>query len=221
MSLKSLLALACLWISQGSIIISYLIALQFDHPKVESCNPFFQGCLNITDAGIYSPEGYVFRGGMISACAFFIMWWLVSFQHLKPLGCVSLNRASSVLGVVGALLLIMATAVLIPPREAINWDMHVTGAILFFLITFLAQALHLCLCMQKNIKANLARVSLNLKWLSVIVQGTMIIIALTLKAFDSGDEVVNAIEWWLALLIGVYFYSAFYDWQTSKHPTQI
>jgi hypothetical protein len=221
MSLKSLLALACLFLSQGSIIISYLIALQFDHPKVESCNPFFQGCLNITDAGIYSPEGYIFRGGMISACAFFIMWWLVSFQHFKPLSGVFLNKVSCALGVMGALLLIMATAVLIPPREAINWDVHVAGAILFFLITFLAQALHLCLCMRKNIKPHLSRASLNLKWLSVIVQGTMITIALTLKALDSGDETVNAIEWWLALLIGVYFYSAFYHWQTPKRPTDI
>lgn len=220
MSLKSLLALACLFLSQGSIIISYLIALQFDHPKVESCNPFFQGCLNITDAGIYSPEGYVFRGGMISACAFFIMWWFVSYQHFKPLGCVFLNKVSCALGVIGALLLIMATAVLIPPRDAINWDVHVAGAILFFLVTFLAQALHLVLCLQKEIKATLTRISLNIKWATVITQGIMIIIALTLKAFNSGDEIVNAIEWWLALLIGVYFYSAFYDWQTSKKQTE-
>lgn len=220
MSLKSLLALACLFLSQGSIIISYLIALQFDHPKVESCNPFFQGCLNITDAGIYSPGGYVFRGGMISACAFFIMWWFVNYQHFKPLGCVFLNKVSCALGVIGALLLIMATAVLIPPRDAINWDVHVAGAILFFLVTFLAQALHLVLCLQKEIKATLTRISLNIKWATVITQGIMIIIALTLKAFDSGDEIVNAIEWWLALLIGVYFYSAFYDWQTSKKQTE-
>ncbi|MFY0700245.1 MAG: hypothetical protein JXR04_05450 [Bermanella sp.] len=220
MSLKSLLALACLFLSQGSIIISYLIALQFDHPKVESCNPFFQGCLNITDAGIYSPEGYIFRGGMISACAFFIMWWFVSHQHFKPLGSAFLNKVSCALGVIGALLLIMATAVLIPPRDAINWDVHVAGAILFFLVTFLAQALHLVLCLQKEIKATLTRISLNIKWATVITQGIMIIIALTLKALDSGDEIVNAIEWWLALLIGVYFYSAFYDWQTSKKQTE-
>ena len=50
----------------------------------------------------------------------------------------------------------------------------------------------------------------------VITQGVMIAIALTLKAMESGDEIVNAIEWWLALFIGVYFYSAYFDWQTSK-----
>lgn len=216
MSLNPLLALTCLILSQGTILLSYFIALQFDHPKVESCNPFLQGCLNITDAGIYSPEGYVFRGGMIAACAFFIMWWAVSFKHIKTLTRSWLNPASSILGVIGALLLIMATAVLIPPREAINWDVHVAGAILFFLVTFLAQALHLVLCLHKEIKPTLSHISLKIKWAMVITQGVMIAIALTLKAMESGDEIVNAIEWWLALFIGVYFYSAYFDWQTSK-----
>ena len=216
MSLKPLLALTCLILSQGTILLSYIIALQFDHPKVESCNPFLQGCLNITDAGIYSPEGYVFRGGMIAACAFFIMWWAVSFKQIQTLTSTWLNGASSILGIIGALLLIMATAVLIPPREAINWDVHVTGAILFFLVTFLAQVLHLVLCLQKEIKPTLSNMSLKIKWASVMIQGIMIAIALALKALDSGDVIVNAIEWWLALLIGVYFYSAYFDWQSSK-----
>lgn len=213
MSLKPLLALACLIISQGTILISYAIALQFDHPKVESCNPFLQGCLNITDAGIYSPEGYVFRGGMISACVFFIMWWTVSFKALNVKSKSWLNPASSVLGVIGALLLIMATAVLIPPRDTINWDVHVAGAILFFIVTFLAQALHLVLCTRKEIKSSLSAKSLKIKWATVVIQGVMIAVALTFKALDSGDDIVNAIEWWLALLIAVYFYSAYFDWQ--------
>ena len=216
MNLKPILALTCLILSQGTILLSYFIALQFDHPKVESCNPFLQGCLNITDAGIYSPEGYVFRGGMISACAFFIMWWAVSFQYFKATTKHWLNSASSMLGVIGAVLLIIATAVLIPPRDAINWDVHVAGAILFFIVTFVAQALHLALCLRKEIKPNLSNLSLKIKWITVGIQGVMIAVALTFKALDSGDDIVNAIEWWLALLIAVYFFSAYYDWQETK-----
>lgn len=209
MGMKSLLAIACLVISQGSIVVSYLIALQYDHPKVESCMPFLQGCLNITDAGIYSPEGYVFRGGMITACAFFIMWWIVSYKYLKPLSSHALNAASMTLGILGAILLIVATAVLIPPRNAINWDVHVTAAILFFMITFVAQALHLTLCTRREIKSHLTPTSLKIKWVSILSQGSMICIALTLKALDHGDQIVNAIEWWLALFIGLYFFSEY------------
>jgi len=215
MSLKPLLAIACLIISQGTILISYMIALQFDHPKVESCNPFIQGCLNITDAGIYSPEGYVFRGGMISACAFFIMWWAVSFVHIKRISAHWLNTTSSTLGVIGAILLIIATAVLIPPREAINWDVHIAGATLFFLVTFIAQALHLALCLRKEIKPSMSDISIKLKWAAVVLQGLMIALVLILKVLDTGDVIGNAIEWWLALLIGVYFYSTYYDWQKT------
>ncbi len=215
MSLKSLLALTCFILSQGTIVVSYLIALQYDHPKVESCNPFFQGCLNITDAGIYSPEGYVFRGGMIAACAFFIMWWAVSFNALKRHTTSYLNHLASTLGIIGATLLIIATAVLIPPREAINWDVHVSAAILFFLVTFVAQAVHLAMCVTKKVKASLSALSLKIKCASIIIQGVMIIVGLSLKFLDTGDLVVNAIEWWLALLIAVYFASAYDDWKTK------
>jgi hypothetical protein len=153
---------------------------------------------------------------MITACAFFIMWWMVSFKQLKSLSTSWLNPASSVLGVIGALLLIIATAVLIPPRDAINWDVHVAGALLFFIVTFIAQALHLALCLRKEIKPSLSSISLKIKWITVGVQAAMIAVALIFKILDSGDEIVNAIEWWLALLISVYFYSAYYDWQEVK-----
>lgn len=83
MILTRSIALLSFLVSQVTIAISYYIALQYDHPKVESCNPFFDGCLNITDAGIYSPEGFIFRGGMIAACAFFIMWWIASFERIS------------------------------------------------------------------------------------------------------------------------------------------
>lgn len=217
MNLRALLALSCFIISQGTIFISYLIAIQFDHPYVETCMPFLQGCLNITDAGIYSPEGYVFRGGMITACAFFIVWWVVSYQHLKPTSHHLLNLGSTLLGILGAILLIIATAVLIPPREAINWPVHIAGASSFFLVTFVAQALHFMLCLQSNTKQTISDISFRTKLIAVILQSIMIAILLGLKITQSGDLLGNALEWWLALLIAVYFFSGYFDWKEQKN----
>ncbi len=215
MTLKSLLALTCFILSQGTIAISYLVSLQYMHEKVESCNPFIQGCLNITDAGIYSPEGFIFRGGMIAACAFFIMWWAVSFQHINTLlnRTSKLNISSTALGIIGAICLIVATAVLIPPRSVINWDLHTAGAILFFLISFVAQALHCFICYRAEIRHLFLSKSLKAKLINVIIQGLMIATALTLKWLDTGGDIGNAIEWWLALLIALYFLASFWDWQ--------
>ena len=206
------IAIACFITSQATILISYWVALMFDHPKVKSCNPFFEGCLNITDAGIYSPEGYIFRGGMISACVLFIIWWQLSFQLLKSnTHYVNVNRLSNLLGTLGAICLIVATAVLVPPRSAINWDVHVSGAILFFLLSFAGQVCQLFVLTKQSKHMKLTQTSLKIKATIVGLQGLMITTFLILEWLSIGDAIVNAIEWWLALLIGLYYLAAYWD----------
>lgn len=218
MLLNRTVAWICFILSQGTIAISYLVALQYEHTKVLSCNPFFQGCLNITDAGIYSPEGFIFRGGMIAACAFFIMWWMISHEHIHNLlnRTSKLNTTATVLGAIGAILLIIATAVLVPPRDDINWTVHVAGATLFFLVTFAAQAVHIFRLYQADLKPHFSKQSLTAKLVIVLVQALMIITALTIDYLDVWDALKNAIEWWLALLIALYFLTSAWDWKNLE-----
>ena len=217
MLLNRSIAWICFVLSQGTIAISYLVALQYEHAKVVSCNPFFQGCLNITDAGIYSPEGFIFRGGMIAACAFFIMWWMISHEHIHKLLTRSskVSLASSALGGIGAVLLIIATAVLVPPRDDINWTVHVAGATLFFLVSFAAQALHIFRLYKDDLKPHFSKKSLTAKLAIVIIQAIMIVTALTIDYLDVWDALKNAIEWWLALLIALYFLTGIWDWKST------
>ena len=219
MLLNRSIAWICFLLSQGTIAISYLVALQYEHAKVLSCNPFFQGCLNITDAGIYSPEGFIFRGGMIAACAFFIMWWMISHEHIYGLlnRLSKLSLASSGLGIIGAILLIIATAVLVPPRDDINWTVHVAGATLFFLVSFAAQALHIYTLYQADLNLHFSKKSRAVKLGIVIIQAIMIVTALAIDYLDVWGALKNAIEWWLALLIALYFLSSAWDWKTIKN----
>ncbi|EAT12210.1 hypothetical protein HF888_05335 [Bermanella marisrubri] len=211
--------LICLLLSQGTIIISYLISIQFDRPKVETCNPFLQGCLNITDAGIYGLEGFVFRGGMIAACAFFIVWWLMN--HDFSLGLPKwFNRLKTAMGILGSILLIGSTAVLIPPRSAIPWDEHIFFATFFFLITFVAQALDLAGHYLFRAEKQVLTVPLKIKWICVLMQGIMIASVFVLRELDTGDWIGNAIEWWLALLIGIYYASNHGEWKRKLRISQ-
>lgn len=202
----------CLFLSQGTIITSYLISIQFDRPKVETCNPFLQGCLNITDAGIYGLEGFIFRGGMIAACAFFIIWWLMN--HDLSVGLPKwFKRVKAATGVVGSILLIGSTAVLIPPRSAIPWDEHIYFATFFFIVTFFAQALDLAGHYLFDSEKPQLTTSMKIKWICVVTQGLMIATVFVLRELDTGDWISNAIEWWLALLIGVYYASTHTEWK--------
>lgn len=221
MLLNRTVAWLCFLLSQGTIIISYLVALQYDHPLVLSCNPFFQGCLNITDVGIYSPEGFIFRGGMIAACAFFVMWWLTSLefiqqnqQRLSPL-----SVASAALGIIGAILLIIAEAVLVPPREDINWPIHIAGATFFFLITFVAQALHCFMVRNLDfISDKSKRIKLIIVLAQLLMFASYFIAAKSNSGIlggEVGEAVKNAAQWWLALLIALYYLSGILDWKKA------
>ncbi len=216
MNLPQRLAVLCFLVSQGIILISYVISFQLGH--VETCNPFFQGCLNITDAGIQSPEGYWFRGGMIAACALFCVWWAFNHQDLKKqLGKASkLNNASAIVGILGAICLIVATAVLVPERKDINWTVHVAGAVFFFILSFVAQAINTYLLHKTTLKSALSNLSYKGKLYNVVIQGIMIATFLILEFTGGSDLVINAIEWWLAFLIALYFLTGALDWKDKN-----
>ncbi len=221
MNLPQKISVLSFVVSQVIIILSYAISVHFGH--VESCFPYLQGCLNITDAGIYSPEGYVFRGGMITACAFFIVWWGISHQWLK----LQLTdhdkhiKIMSALGVIATIGLIVATAVLIPDRKAIVWTPHVIGAMVFFTVSFAAQALMTYLVYRPEIKSTLSNKSLLAKLIIVAVQGVMIVTFLVLELTDGSEAVRSAIEWWLALLIALYFLTSTWDWKNYTLSSRI
>jgi len=216
MNLPQKISILSFVVSQVVIIVSYIISVQYGH--VDACFPYIQGCLNITDAGIYSPEGYVFRGGMITACAFFIVWWGISHQWLKLQLDNESNkiRLMSALGVIATIGLIVATAVLIPDRKAIAWTPHVIGAMLFFTVSFAAQSLMTYLVHRPEIKQNMSTKSLISKLVIVAVQGIMIAVFLYLELTDGSESIRSAIEWWLALLIALYFLTATWDWKGYK-----
>ncbi len=216
MRLPQQLAIICFVLSQGIILLSYSLSVSFDH--VESCNPFLQGCLNITDAGIQSPEGFVFRAGMISACSFFIMWWAYQYHWFQTLEIKRpyLNQTSFILGCIGAICLIVATTVLVPERSNINWTVHVLGATLFFLISFVAQAINAFLYYKGPARESISANSFKAKLINVALQALIIIVFLYLKSTDGPDAIGNALEWWWAFLIGLYFTGGYWDWKKSE-----
>ncbi len=213
MNLSQKISVLSFVVSQVVIVLSYMISVSYGH--VEACFPYIQGCLNVTDAGIYSPEGYVFRGGMITACAFFIVWWGISHQWLK-MQLTDHNtkiRIMSAMGVIATLGLIVATAVLIPDRKAIAWTPHVIGAMLFFTVTFAAQALMTYLVYRPELKGVLSKKSRIVKLIIVKIQAIMILVFLYLELADGSETIRSAIEWWLTLLIALYFLSTTWDWK--------
>ena len=75
MSFGQLIALASFILSMGTIAVTYWVGTS--QGTAELCNPFIDGCTDITHTGMKGDAGFIFRGGMIAACAMFLIWWQV------------------------------------------------------------------------------------------------------------------------------------------------
>ena len=82
MSFGQFIALASFVLSMGTIAVTYFVGTSAG--TAELCNPFFDGCTDITHTGMKGDAGFIFRGGMIAACAFFVIWWQVYRVWLSP-----------------------------------------------------------------------------------------------------------------------------------------
>ena len=134
MSFGQLIALASFILSMGTIAVTYWVGTS--QGTAELCNPFIDGCTDITHTGMKGDAGFIFRGGMIAACAMFLIWWQVCRIWLNAYVItagkkIALNTMHF-FGVLAAVGLLAGTAVLLPEKSATHWGVHVRGANLFF-----------------------------------------------------------------------------------------
>ena len=156
--------------------------------------------------------GFIFRGGMIAACAFFVIWWQIYRVWLaQHSGRIALGFMQF-FGVLAAIGLLAGTAVLLPEKADTRWGVHVRGANLFFQGMLIALTIAYVLTFKAR-KNGLSVPSFAVK------TGVMAVLWIMFIAFAGvtvGIEMSHGkriIEWWATLFIGVYFLSSFWDWK--------
>ena len=210
MSFGQFIALASFVLSMGTIAVTYWVGTT-DGTAV-LCNPFIDGCTDITHTGMKGDAGFIFRGGMIAACAFFVIWWQIYRVWLaQHSGRIALGFMQF-FGVLEAVGLLAGTAVLLPEKADTRWGVHVRGANLFFQGMLIALTIAYVLTFKAR-KNGLSVPSFAVK------TGVMAVLWVMFIAFAGvtvGIEMSHGkriIEWWATLFIGVYFLSSFWDWK--------
>ena len=210
MSFGQFIALASFVLSMGTIAVTYWVGTT-DGTAV-LCNPFIDGCTDITHTGMKGDAGFIFRGGMIAACAFFVIWWQIYRVWLaQHSGRIALGFMQF-FGVLAAVGLLAGTAVLLPEKADTRWGVHVRGANLFFQGMLIALTIAYVLTFKAR-KNGLSVPSFAVK------TGVMVVLWVMFIAFAGvtvGIEMSHGkriIEWWATLFIGVYFLSSFWDWK--------
>lgn len=217
MSFGQFIALATFILSMGTIAVTYWVGTS--QGTAELCNPFIDGCTDITHTGMKGDAGFIFRGGMITACGFFLIWWQVCRTWLNAYSTstgkkIALN-AMQFFGVLAALGLLAGTAVLLPEKAATNWGVHVRGANLFFQGMLVALTISYVLTFKAR-KQGLVVPSFLVK---SVLMGILWFMFIAFTGVTVGVELSNGkriIEWWATLFIGLYFLSSYWDWKNIR-----
>lgn len=213
MSFGQFIALICTVLSLGTIAVTYAVGV--NEGTAAACNPFFDGCTDITHTGMKGDAGFIFRGGMIAGCAFFIVWWQVMRTWLAGhSGRMALN-AMQFFGVIAAVGLLVGTAVLVPEKDATRWGVHVRGANLFFQGMLIALTINYVLIFRAR-KAGLAVPSFIAKSVLMAILWLMFVAFAGVTVGVEMSHGKRIIEWWATLFIGLYFLTSYWDWQRVR-----
>jgi len=216
MSFGQFIALISFILSMGTIAVTYWVGSVAG--TAELCNPFIDGCTDITHTGMKGDAGFIFRGGMIAACAFFIVWWQIMRVWLHDSNRIAVN-VMQFFGVLAALGLLVGTAVLLPEKTDTHWSVHVRGANLFFQGMVIALTTNYVLIFRAR-KRGLKVPSFKFKTtLMALLWGMFFLFAgITVTAeMSHGNRIA---EWWATLFIGLYFLSSWWDWKHIRLVNQ-
>lgn len=218
MSFGQFVALASFLLSMGTILVTYWVGLEQETVKV--CNPFIDGCTDITHTGLAGDAGFIFRGGLVSACVFFLVWFIVMRTWLAS----SIdNRAAKInsnlmmfFGVLAAIGLAWGTAVLAPTKEQVLWGPHIRGANTFFEAILLALSFAHYLIWRARKQHGLDVPSFKVKTGLFIAIWIVLIFFIANSVSEYMDHGTKIAEWWATFLIGFYFLSSYWDWKNVR-----
>ncbi|WP_221795838.1 Frag1/DRAM/Sfk1 family protein [Oceanobacter mangrovi] len=213
MSFGRHIALLSFLLSMGTIAITYWVAAI--QGTAEICNPFLDGCTDITHTGMKGDAGFIFRGGMIAACVYFVIWWLLMSVWLQPVAGKISRGFMSFFGILAAVGLAVGTAVLLPEKSATNWPVHVRGANLFFQGMLVALTINYVLIF-KGRRNGLVVPSFWFKTALMVLLWLQFVVFAGVTIGVEMNHGKRLIEWWATLFIGCYFLTSWWDWKNLR-----
>lgn len=212
------LAWVCALLPLATTHGSYLLAAV--HEQVPWCIPYWDSCTSISATGRELPAKYLFKLGMMTTALMTAMLWWCLWRWGRVLAESRSGTASSkpesiangmampIIGTAAAISLLLYTLALGEVGEGYRF-LRRTGVVLAFALTFIAQVLFLRLvgalsavpelgCLRRYYRAML--------WLLV----SLLLVGITSVILDAAlgdryDQMEDAFEWWMALMLNGFF----------------
>jgi hypothetical protein len=205
-SLPLLVATGCALLPFFAVHLSYLLAA--DTGLVPWCLPYLDSCTSISATGRHPPASFVFKGMMLPAAMLIAVFWWLQADWLRAAGDSSGRVAwMRALGCIASLGLVLYVVVL---GEVGDWlrTQRKIGTVLFFSFTFLAQLLFADALRRQSTTPGDATGRTARRILRVCVLMLTIGIGSVFSEWLNEpvhDEIEDAIEWILALLLQLNF----------------
>jgi len=192
------LALCCALLPFLTIHLSFLISAL--EGNVGWCIPYWEACSSISRAGRHGTAYFIFKGGMIPTCVLMVLFWQLNRVWLQSLD-VSAGRALPWLGVVSSLSLLIYTLALGHAGDMFNM-MRRIGVVGWFGLTWIAQ-LQLSGALREVPALRTSGQRLLQLSLFTLLMGLLSVLLGVLMP-ERYNDIENAFEWSLALLLNVH-----------------
>ncbi|MFP6808048.1 MAG: hypothetical protein VB957_12860 [Pseudomonadales bacterium] len=209
--LKMWVLKACpLWVGLWPIIaihISYFIAASAGH--VDWCNPYWDSCTSISATGRHGVEFYWFKLTMIPAALLMSFYWHRIAIWQQFLG--GANQWISRFGYIACAFLIMYVIALGLSGDQFRIQRRI-GVILYFTLTYLAQLLLVTDLWRRGFRSQ--SVQLMFAFCAACLGIGLMSLAIDMLT-DWHDDIEDAIEWILALLMHLYIIACYWAWRAT------
>lgn len=194
------------------IHLCYIVSAAFEH--VAWCVPYWDSCTSISRLGRQLPEKLIFKALMIPTAVLSCAFWLILGKWLR--WQYQVGKPLMVLGVLANIFVVIYVVALGEVGDA-YYLMRRVGVILFFSLTMFSQLMFVHY-MQRHIVTNSCHASV--RHIYQIQYGLALVVfivgigSVLLDVFyEHYDNIEDAIEWILALLINAHFLTHYWLWK--------
>ena len=203
------LALACALLPFLTIHLAFVVSALEGH--VRWCFPYWETCSSISRAGRYGTAYFIFKGGMIPTCVLMLQFWWLNRLWLRSLG-LSAGVVLPWLGLVSSLALLVYTLSLGHAGDMF-YLLRRIGVIGWFGLTWIAQLQLGAALREHSVFAAAGQRLVQLSVITLLIGLLSVLVGVVLP--ERHDELENAFEWTLALLLNVHALIVALLWRKS------
>lgn len=202
-------------------IVAYLISVSSG--LIPSCNPYFDGCVSISQAARHDLPNHIFRALVLPGATLQALTWILCAQWLKSLDAVAgkYSIALAWIGTLAGAFLVLYGAFLGTEGETYQW-LRRYGINFYFGFTYLcmlltnAKVLRLAQAGWLRVPLRLDRV-LGVLSLLVLVFGLTNLFAKSLLSdAQLADRIENILEWYAASAFMLFFATLAWLWKRTR-----